>query len=131
MSKPFCVKNRSLGRVTYISPYQKSIAYNRLVMVMGGVSWKGESWKIGKPLTTAWLKKEEACILTCIPWTLKEGMWKGVHIFKLPTVFQWIHWIPLLNLIQNFQCMVTSISNNGCIPYSTFTTILYEWCDRL
>jgi hypothetical protein len=131
MSKSFHVKNRFLVGVTHISPCQKSITCNRLVVVMGGVSWRGKSREIGKPPTTAQLKEEEACIRTCIPWTLKEGMWKAVHIFRLPAVFQWIHWIRLLNLIQNFQCRVTSIINNVCIPYINFTAILCEWCDRL
>jgi hypothetical protein len=126
MSKSFRVKNWSLVGVSHISPCQKSITCNRLVVMMGGVSRRGESREIGKPPTTAWLKKEEACILTCVPWTLKEGMWKAMLFFRLPAVFQWIHWVRLLNLIQNFQCRVTSISNNGRIPYSTFTAIL---CD--
>jgi hypothetical protein len=32
-------------------------------MVMGGVSWRGESWEVARPTTTAQLKMEDAYIL--------------------------------------------------------------------
>jgi hypothetical protein len=42
---------------------QKPLACNRLVMVMGGVSWKGGSQELVKPMTITRLKMEDACIL--------------------------------------------------------------------
>jgi hypothetical protein len=32
---------------------------------------------------------------------------KAVLVFKVPAVVQWIHWIGLMDLIQDFQCRVT------------------------
>jgi hypothetical protein len=40
------------------------MAYNRLDVVMGGVSWRGGSQEVAKPTAIARLKMEEdACIL--------------------------------------------------------------------
>ncbi len=37
--------------------------YNRLAVVMGGVSSKDESWEVARLTTTARLKMKNACIL--------------------------------------------------------------------
>jgi hypothetical protein len=41
----------------------KPTACNRLAMVVGGVSWKGGSWKIAKLTAIVRLNMEETCIL--------------------------------------------------------------------
>jgi len=82
-------------------------------MVTGGVSWRGESRELAKLTLTARLKMKDTYILTRIPWTLKEGIWKAVHIFRLPAVFQWINWIGLNELHPKFP-----VNNNGHTPLS-------------
>jgi hypothetical protein len=44
---------------------QQLIACNKLVVVMKGVFWWGGSQEVARPITTAWLKMEDSCIL-CI-----------------------------------------------------------------
>jgi hypothetical protein len=38
---------------------QKPMARNRSVVVMGGVSWRGENWEVVKSIAIAWLKMED------------------------------------------------------------------------
>ncbi len=52
-------------------------------MVMGGVSWRGESQEAaGKIIVSARLKMEDACILQRIPWTLKKKGSEKLCIFS-------------------------------------------------
>jgi hypothetical protein len=66
MSKSILVKNWSLVVVHCIFSYQKSIACNKSAMEMGGVSWRGGSRKIPRPVATTQLKMEDVC--TFIMW---------------------------------------------------------------
>ncbi len=37
---------------------------------------------------------------------------KAVHLFRVPAYFQWIHWIRLMNLIQDFQSKIFSAGSH-------------------
>jgi hypothetical protein len=56
------------------------MAYNRLAMVMGGVSWKGGSQEIVKPTTITLLKMEDICILCNV---IKKIIWRLVTKVEL------------------------------------------------
>jgi hypothetical protein len=89
MSKSLHVKNQWLVGVGSIFSCQKLIAYNRLVMVMGSVSWRGGSWEVAKPTAIAWLKMEHACILCNVIETFwqrkltKTKRWRHSGLFKI------------------------------------------------
>jgi hypothetical protein len=55
-------KTDHLYYVDPISPCQKSTSYNRLVMATGGVSQRGESYKVTRLTAIARVKMEDACI---------------------------------------------------------------------
>jgi hypothetical protein len=55
------------------------------------------------------------------------GLWKAVHLFRVPAVFQWIHWIQLMNLTQ--ACMISQLNTPcpqiaGCNTPSSMTNPL-------
>ncbi len=68
---------------------QKPTACNISVMVMGGVSWRGGSCKVAKPMTTTQLKMEDTCILRNVIeifWQrkmTKVKIWTPSSLFKL------------------------------------------------
>ncbi len=82
------------------------MAYNKLVVVMGGVSWKGGSWEVTKPTTTAWLKMEDACILCNVIEIFWQGKWPMSKDEGILTLWssKW-HWH---NCVKTYQHVYVS-----------------------
>jgi hypothetical protein len=65
---------------------------------------------VGFPIVSAYklLEHLHQCSV-CEP----GNIFLAVHISRVPAFFQWIHWIGLMNLIQDFQQRATEILNIG------------------
>jgi hypothetical protein len=82
VKKISCLESIACGRSTILL-CQKSTAYNRSAMVMGGVFWKGGSQEVAKPMAIAQLKMEDTCIFC----NVIETFWQR-KVIKVERVFQ-------------------------------------------
>jgi len=62
------------------------MACDKSTVVMGGVSWRGGSQEVARPITTAQLKMEDACNIIEIFWWKNNQNKKGRALwpFKAP-----------------------------------------------